>query len=156
MKTNNKKSFEEMLSRNDYKRLTDRLKQRAEYIAKLIHKKMEELDISEDENYHNGEIEVNNVVVRICSKRSNGMGSYEYLAILRGGDDCYDDVWASLEDIGHSFYWCGDYYAWVEGANNKEALAFLNVAGRIIESLDKTEDKQVEDIYAVLNKTDNI
>lgn len=155
----NKKSLEDLLSRNDYKRLTVTLKERVEDVAKRIRTKMEELDIPNDDDFYKGEIGVDNVVVSIKRVHSNSGYSYDFLAIKRIEEDPYFDVsysWHSLEDINHDYYYCNDFNARVHGATNKEALAFVNVAGRIIEGLAEIEEEKVAAVEEALSKIVNI
>ena len=141
-----KKTLDEILSRNDYARLTATLRQRVEEIAKRIREKMEDLDIVNDDNFDNGEIGVDGVVVRVVSIKRQTFGEYEYLAIKREGE-CYGEAsWYSLEDIGKEYYYAGDFSAKVVGASNKEALAFLNVAKKLIEGLGNIEEKRVNSV----------
>ena len=145
-----KKSLDEILSRNDYARLTATLKTRVEEIAKRIREKMEVLDIADDDNFASGEIGVDGVVVRVVSIKRQTSGEYEYLAIKREGE-CYGEFsWYSLEDIGKEYYYTGDFSAKVVGASNKEALAFLNVAKKLIEGLGNIEDKRVNSVQTAL------
>ena len=141
-----KKTLDEILSRNDYARLTATLRQRVEEIAKRIREKMEDLDIVNDDNFDNGEIGVDGVVVRVVPIKRQTFGEYEYLAIKREGE-CYGEAsWYSLEDIGKEYYYAGDFSAKVVGASNKEALAFLNVAKKLIEGLGNIEEKRVNSV----------
>ena len=145
-----KKTLEEILNRNDYARLTATLKTRVEEIAKRIREKMEDLDIANDDNFDSGEIGVDGVVVRVVSIKRQTFGEYEYLAIKREGE-CYgESSWYSLEDIGKEYYYTGDFTAKVVGASNKEALAFLNVAKKLIEGLGIIEDKRVNSVQTAL------
>ena len=141
-----KKTLDEILNRNDYVRLTATLKTRVEEIAKRIREKMEELDILNDDNFENGEIGVDDVVVRVVSIKKQTFGEYEYLAIKREGESS----WYSLEDIGKEYYYAGDFSAKVVGASNKEALAFLNVAKKLIEGLGNIEDERVNNLQTAL------
>lgn len=152
-----KKSLDNILARNDYKRLTETLKERVKYIAKAIRLKMEELDIpKDDEHFFLGEIQVNKVKVAVKTIHSESFGDYNFLAIKRVSNDYnIPNTWASLEDIEHSYYYCGDFNKWVEGANNKEGLAFLNVAAEIIEGLGEVEKSQVAEINKALDNTKN-
>lgn len=138
-----KKTLDEILSRNDYARLTATLKSRVEEIAKRIREKMEDLDIANDDDFYHGEIGIDGVAVRVESIKSRA-GEYEFLAIKREGE-CYGEAsWYSLEDIGKEYYYAGDFTAKVVGASNKEALAFLNVAKKLIEGLGELEQKRVQ------------
>ena len=146
------KTLDAILRRNDYARLTATLKARVEEIAKRIREKMDYLDISDDDNFDNGEIGIDGVVVRVVSMKRRTFGEYEYLAIKREGE-CYgEEKWYSLEDVGKEYYYAGDFTAKVVGATNKEALAFLNVAKKLIERLGYIEDKRVKSIEATLNR----
>lgn len=146
------KTLDAILRRNDYARLTATLKARVEEIAKRIREKMDYLDISDDDNFDNGEIGIDGVVVRVVSMKRRTFGEYEYLAIKREGECHGDYKWYSLEDVGKEYYYAGDFTAKVVGATNKEALAFLNVAKKLIERLGYIEDKRVKSIEATLNR----
>ena len=151
-----KKTLDEILSRNDYSRLTATLRTRVEEIARSIREKMEDLDIANDDNFDSGEIGVDGVVVRVVSIKRQTFGEYEYLAIKREGE-CYgESSWYSLEDIGKEYYYAGDFTAKVVGASNKEALAFLNVAKKLIEKLGNIEDERVNNLQIALKNTNLI
>ena len=146
------KTLDAILRRNDYARLTATLKARVEEIAKRIREKMDYLDISDDDNFDNGEIGIDGVVVRVVSMKRRTFGEYEYLAIKREGE-CYgEEKWYSLEDVGKEYYYAGDFTAKVVGATNKEALAFLNVAKKLIKGLGYIEDERVKSVEATLNR----
>ena len=146
------KEIYEILNRNDYVRLTAKLKSRVEELAKRIREKMDYLDIADDDNFDNGEIGIDGVVVKVVSMKRRTFGEYEYLTIKREGE-CYgEEKWYSLEDVGKEYYYAGDFTAKVVGATNKEALAFLNVAKKLIERLGYIEDKRVKSIEATLNR----
>ena len=143
------KEIYEILNRNDYVRLTAKLKSRVEELAKRIREKMEDLDIANDDNFDNGEIGLDGVVVRVVSIKRQ-FGEYEYLAIKREGESS----WYSLEDIGKEYYYARDFSAKVVGASNKEALAFLNVAKKLIEGLGNIEDERVNNLQTALKNTE--
>ena len=150
------KEIYEILNRNDYVRLTAKLKSRVEELAKRIREKMEDLDIANDDDFDNGEIGVDGVVVRVVSIKRQTFGEYEYLSIKREGE-CYgESSWYSLEDIGKEYYYSGDFSAKVVGASNKEALAFLNVAKKLIEKLGNIEDERVNNLQIALKNTNLI
>ena len=153
--TNNNKSLEKILSRDDYHRLTESLKERVQAIAKRIHAKMDELDIPDDSDFDDGEISAGNVVVCIKRVHTHSCGAYEFLAIKREFEGEWVQ-WASLEDVGRDYYYAGDFNARVRGANNKEALAFLNVASKLIEGLGEVEEKNIAAVSETLRKTENI
>ena len=149
------KEIYEILNRNDYVRLTAKLKSRVEELAKSIREKMEDLDIANDDDFYDGEIGVDGVVVRVVSIKRQTFGEYEYLAIKREGG-YGESSWYSLEDIGKEYYYAGDFSAKVVGASNKEALAFLNVAKKLIEGLENIEDERVNNLQIALKNTNLI
>ncbi len=141
------KNLNEILKRDDYKKLTKQLKERVEKIACSIAVKMFDLDIEREI------IKIDDVQVTCNRVRSSG-GAYDFLAI--GREDGYGTNWYSLEDVNHSYYYCGDYDARVCGCTNKEALCFLNVASKIIERLDEIERAQVKEIQKALDNTNDL
>lgn len=146
-----KLDLNQILARDDYKRMTAALKEKVEEVATRIRQKMDELDIIDDDNFDNGEIGVDDVVVRSMRVHSNSGFTYEFLGIKRYEHEYNHTYWASLEDIDRTFYFCNDYNAKVYGATNREALAFLNVAAKLITGLGEVEEKQVNDIQKALN-----
>lgn len=145
----------EILARDDYKRMTENLKSVTEEVAEGIRKKMDELDIINNTEFDNGEIGFGNVVVRSDSVRSNSGFTREFLAIKRVDEKDGFVTWRSLEDIGDSYYFTGDFNAKIYGASNKEALAFLNVARQLIIGLGKVEQKQADEIHQAIDKYRN-
>ena len=145
----------EILARDDYKRMTENLKSVTEEVAEGIRKKMDELDIINNTEFDNGEIGFSNVVVRSDSVRSNSGFTREFLAIKRVDEKDGFVTWRSLEDIGDSYYFTGDFNAKIYGASNKEALAFLNVARQLIIGLGKVEQKQADEIQQAIDKYRN-
>ena len=147
-----KNTLDEILNRNDYVRLTATLKTIVEEIAKRIREKMEDLDIANNDDFYRGEIGIDNVVVRVKSIKSRA-GEYEYLSIKREGE-CYgESSWYSLEDIGKEYYYAGDFSAKVVGASNKEAIAFLNIAKKLIEGLGNIEGESVKNLQIALKNS---
>lgn len=145
----------EILARDDYKRMTENLKSVTEEVAEGIRKKMDELDIINNTEFDNGEIGFGNVVVRSDSVRSNSGFTREFLAIKRVDEKDGFVTWRSLKDIGDSYYFTGDFNAKIYGASNKEALAFLNVARQLIIGLGKVEQKQADEIQQAIDKYRN-
>lgn len=141
----------QILARDDYKRMTENLKSVTEEVAERIRIKMDELDIENNSDFDNGEIGFGNVVVRSDSVRSNSGCTRVFLAIKRVDAEDGFTEWRSLNDIGYSYYYTGDYNAKIKGASNKEALAFLNVARQLIIGLGKVEQKQADEIQQAID-----
>lgn len=145
-------NLNEILARDDYKRMTENLKSVTEEVAEEIRKKMDELDIINNTEFDNGEIGFGNVVVRSDSVRSNSGFTRQFLAFKRVDEKDGFVTWRSLNDIGDSYYFTGDFNAKIYGASNKEALAFLNVARQLIIGLGKVEQKQADEIQQTIDK----
>ena len=144
-----------ILEREDYKRMTEKLKLIAEEVAEKIRKKMDELGIADDDDFDNGEIGVEGVIVRAMCVKSNSGLVHEFLAIKRVGESYDECEWRSLQDIGDEYYFASDFHAVVNGASNKEALAFLNVARKLIQELGEIEQKKVDAIQHAIEDADN-
>lgn len=144
-------NLNEILARDDYKRMTENLKSVTEEVAEEIRKKMDELDIINNTEFDNGEIGFGNVVVRSDSVRSNSGFTRQFLAFKRVDEKDGFVTWRSLNDIGESYYFTGDFNAKIYGASNKEALAFLNVARQLIIGLGKVEQKQADEIQQTID-----
>ena len=133
------KTLDEILKREDYKRLTSEMTERVYDIAIKIRRKMHSLDIKE--------LTVDGLKIRDCKRRSN-VDNYVFLAVVDNED--YED---SLYDINDSGYLHNDYSCWINGATNKEALAFLNRARKIIEYLGEKEEEKVKAIQQAMADT---
>lgn len=133
------KTLDEILKREDYKRLTSEMAERVYDIAIKIRRKMHSLDIKE--------LTVDGLKIRDCKRRSN-VDSYVFLAVVDNED--YED---SLYDINDSGYLHNDYSCYINGATNKEALAFMNRARKIIEYLGEKEEEKVKAIQQAMADT---
>lgn len=133
------KTLDEILEREDYKRLTSEMAERVYDIAIKIRRKMHSLDIKE--------LSVDGLKIRDCKRLSN-VDSYVFLAVVDNED--YED---SLYDINDSGYLHNDYSCYINGATNKDALAFLNRARKIIEYLGEKEEEKVKAIQQAMADT---
>lgn len=145
-------NLNEILARDDYKRMTENLKSITEEIARAIHKKMDELEIENNTNFDNGEIGIDGVVVKVITVKSNSGFNRSFLGIKRNEGHPHHVYYASLEDINFTYCFCGDFNALIYGATNKEALAFLNVSAKLIKGLGEVEQHQVDEIQKVLDE----
>ena len=145
-------NLNEILARDDYKRMTENLKSITEEVAMAIHKKMDELEIEDNTDFDNGEIGVDDVVVRVITVNSNSGFNRSFLGIKRYEEGDNHAYYASLEDINDTYYFCGDFNAKIYGATKKEALAFLNASKKLILGLGELEQHQVEEIQKVLDE----
>ena len=148
-------NLNEILARDDYKRMTENLKSITEEIARAIHRKMDELEIENNTDFDNGEIGVDDVVVKVITVKSNSGFTRSFLGIKRNEGRAHHVYYASLEDINFTYCFCGDYNALIYGATNKEALAFLNVSAKLIKGLGEVEQKQADEIQQAIDKYRN-
>ena len=148
-------NLNEILARDDYKRMTENLKSITEEIARAIHKKMDELEIENNTDFDNGEIGVDDVVVKVITVKSNSGFNRSFLGIKRNEGRPHHVYYASLEDINFTYCFCGDWNALIYGATNKEALAFLNVSAKLIKGLGEVEQKQADEIQQAIDKYRN-
>lgn len=148
-------NLNEILARDDYKRMTENLKSITEEIARAIHKKMDELEIENNTDFDNGEIGVDDVVVKVITVKSNSGFNRSFLGIKRNEGRPHHVYYASLEDINFTYCFCGDFNALIYGATNKEALAFLNVSAKLIKGLGEVEQKQADEIQQAIDKYRN-
>ena len=133
------KTLDEILKREDYKRLTSEMADRVHDIAIRIRCTMHCLDITE--------ITVDGLTIRDC-KRCSNVDSYEFLAVV---DD--DDFEYSLYDINDSGYLHNDYSCYINGATNKQALAFLNRVRKISEYLGEKEAEKIKQLKQAMADT---
>ena len=146
------KTIDEILKRDDYARLTKTLKDRTEEIAVKVRRKMNNLDL--DEIY----VDDLHLIVKEYSA-DHGQYHFDNLSIERHCTDDYNegyDEYLSLEDVNESYYAYNDYYCKIKGANNKDALKFLNAAKKIFEYFDEIETQQVNEVNKALEETKDI
>lgn len=136
------KTIDEILKRDDYKKLVPALRDRAKEIARLIRGKMLDLD--------EGRITFNGLNLYIVQSRTN-CGSYEYLAI----DEEDSDLLYCL-DGAFSGYIHGDFNHPCYAASNNRMLDFLNNAKGIIEMLDEIETEKMKSITEALKNVEKL
>lgn len=135
------KTLDEIISRDDYKRVNDALKNKVNELAKLVRKKMYQLD--EEEIYLNG------IELSICTERANSGFSTEYLAICEG---------ESYNSLEHQFgeYFAGDFCARIDPASSGAYLDFLNNARAIFNALDELETEKAEACQKALDEAKDL
>lgn len=150
-----------------YKELTNKLAERSADVARLIRKKMIELDIQNDSEFEDGLI--NYFIIRVEKVEVYGK-PIEYLAILfKEHDDNGKTVefWKSLEHLNQTLCWYGGPVVEIYGASNKEAIVFLNHANEIYDYLSKLKERrekenarkkkrEISEIKKVIKKTDSL
>ena len=157
-----------------YEELTKKLAERSAEVARLIKKKMIELDIQNDSEFEDGKFKffygfAEYITIRVEKVEAWGK-PIEYLAILRTE---YDDngkaveFWKSLEHLNRALCWDGEPDVEIDGASNKEAIVFLNYANEIYDYLSKVKERrakenarkkkrEISEIKKVIKKTDSL
>ena len=131
MTVKNMKTIDEIVNRNDYKRLNESLIDRVKEISKIIRKKMYELELTELDDY------------RICDVKSNLGVSEDYLAVEE------EYIFRSLE-TELDYYLCNDFNCKVIAASYQEKLNFLNNSRNLFNLLDSIETKKCDEIKKAL------
>ena len=156
-----------------YEELTNKLAERSAEVARLIKKKMIELDIDHDSEFEDGKFEffyglIDYFIIRVEKVEVYGK-PIEYLAILfKEHDDNGKTVefWKSLEHLNRTLCWDGEPDVEIDGASNKEAIVFLNCANEIYDYLSKLKERrakenarkkkrEISEIKKVIKKTDS-
>lgn len=157
-----------------YEELIKKLAERSAEVARLIKKKMIELDIQNDSEFEDGKFKffygfAEYITIRVEKVEACGK-PIEYLAILRTE---YDDngkaveFWKSLEHLNRALCWDGEPDVEIDGASNKEAIVFLNYANEIYDYLSKVKERrakenarkkkrEISEIKKVIKKTDSL
>lgn len=140
--------YNQILARDDYKRMTGSLKEKVEEIAKAIRRKMDELDV--DNSYPEGGLCAKDVRVLVAHLGYVETGFFDCLVLESVDEGTGFQVFHSLEDAGDVLQ--ADRGFFVRGlATNKERIAFLNAASSLIKKLGAIEQENVENIQNVLN-----
>ena len=158
--------------KDNYDELTNKLAERSADVARIIKKKMIELDIAHDSEFKDGKFEFFYSLLQYITIRVEKVEVYgkpiEYLAMKRyeyGDDGKAFECWKSLEHLNRTLCWDGEPDVEIVGASNKEAIAFLDCANEIYDYLSKLkerrakekamkEKREMHEIKKVIKKTD--
>lgn len=133
------KTLDQIIENENYTRLNGALVERSVELAKKIRQAMDTAEITEVGDF------------RICTLKANCGYSDRTLHILNDETMSY----SSLEHTD-SYYFCGDFNCWVESANGKDRLRFLNSAKRILEEIDAIKEKRISDVEQALKNVENL
>lgn len=141
------KTLDEIINRQDYVRMNNALIDRAQELAEIIRKKMEELE--QEELYE----PQSDVAVRVVTRKSN-VGDYTFLGLVKS-DGYGDQYYVSLQDRG-SLHLHNDFNCWLSSATSEEYRKFLNHAKDFIRMLDAIETEKCDAINQALESTQDI
>lgn len=159
-------------NKDNYDEWSKKLTERSAEAARLIKKKMIELDIQNDSEFEDGKFVffyglVEYIMIRVEKVEVWGK-PIEYLAILCTEHDDNGktvEFWKSLEHLNRALCWDGEPDVEIDGANNEEAISFLNYANEIYDYLSKLKERrakenarkkkrEISEIKKVIKKTD--
>lgn len=138
MDTKELRTLERVIRRDDYSRLSVKLAEKTEEFAKIVRKKMKELEI---ENFN-----LKGLYFKICKRKTRSGHCYQFLG---------NEYEKSYED-DESYYFVNDYNCYVEANNNKEKLNFLNSIKDIFNYLDEVETEKSKEIEDALEKVKDL
>lgn len=159
-------------NKDNYDELTKKLAERCADVARLIRKKMIEVDIQNDSNFENGQFifeDFNYEVKVIHIEKAEVWGkTIEYLAIksyYHDDNDIETYSWRSLEHVNRMLQWEDSPDVKIEGANNQEAISFLHSANNIYKILStlkydrekekaRQQNREISLIKEVIKETD--
>ena len=161
-------------NKDNYDELTKKLAERSAEVARIIKKKMIELDIQNDSEFEDGKFVfyyglIEYITIRVEKVEVWGK-PIEYLAILCTGHDDNGkaaEFWKSLEHLNRTLCLDGEPDVEIDGASNKEAIVFLNCANEIYDYLSKLKERrakenarkkkrEISEIKKVIKKTDSL
>ena len=160
--------------KDNYDELTNKLAERSAEVARIIKKKMIELDIAHDSEFKDGKFEFFYSLLQYITIRVEKVEVWgkpiEYLAILCTEHDDNGkavEFWKSLEHLNRTLYWDDEPDVEIDGASNKEAIAFLKHANEIYDYFSKLKERrakenarkkkrEISEIKKVIKKTDSL
>lgn len=140
-----KKTLDEIINRSDYKNINEALKERCFKLARIIYKKMKELEVKT--------IEVNGDTYRRTSITSS-VDTCHFLAVEKKHDAYYSQMLSLMQDYFE--YYTGDFNAPINPATSKDFLRFLNNARSILDRLDEIETEKSSAIQQALDATEDL
>lgn len=139
------KTLDEIINNENYTKLNGALVARSIELAEKIREAMQSAEIEEIGDYS------------IRTVRTNSGFSDTALYIEAAVDSNWGAIpeYHSLE-TSESRYYTGDFNCWIEAANGKDRLKFLNDAKSILEEIDKTKQKRIKDVEKVLKDVEKL
>lgn len=127
------KTLDEIINNENYERLNGALVKRSVELAEKIRKAMHSSEITRIGDYS----------IRTVSS-SSGFSDTALYYVNR-----------SLEATENR-YFCNDFNCWIEAANGKDRIKFLNDAKDIINEIETIKQKRMKEVENALNATDGL
>ena len=139
------KTLDEIINNAPYEKLNGALIERSMELAEKIRQAMRSAEI----------MEVGDYSIRTVRTRSGFSDTSLYIEAEKSGDWYDEPEYHSLEQ-DTSGYYANDFNCWIEAANGRERLKFLNDAASILEEIDAIKQKRMEDVEKALKAVENI
>lgn len=133
------KTLDEIINNADYKKLNGELFDRSFELAEKIRKAMLTAELRSIDNYF----------IRTVSAGSGFSDTALYIAVR---DDDGELEFRSLEHR-YSHFYLQDFNCWIEAADDKDRLRFLNDAKTLLIDIDEIKQKRIDDIKSALDAT---
>lgn len=139
------KTIDEIINNAHYEKLNGALCERTKEIAEKIRDAMYSAEITEIGDYY----------IRTVQSHSGFTDTILYIETEVDTNWGCDTKYRNLE-ISKSRYYMNDFNCWIEAANGKDRLKFLNDAKNILEEIDNIKQKRITDIENALKSTDEL
>ena len=139
------KTLDEIINNAPYEKLNGALIERSMELAEKIRQAMRSAEITEVGDYS----------IRTVRTRSGFSDTALYIEVESNDYWRSEPEYHSLEQTTSGYY-TGDFNCWIQAANGRERLKFLNDARSIIEEIDAIKQKRMEDVEKALKSVENI
>ena len=136
------KTLDEIINNENYERLNGALVERSIELAQKVRKAMDSAEIKEVGDF------------RIITKSANSGFSDKSLYIA-SCDSEHVLEYHNLE-IRKSQYFAGDFNCWMQAANGKDRLHFLNCAKIALEKIEAIKNKRMADVELALKEVESL
>ena len=138
------KTIDEIINNAPYVKLNGALIDRSKELANKIRKAMDSAEITEIGDYS----------IRTVRTHSGFSITSLYIEVETDGPYKIPEH-RSLEQT-KSFYYAGDFDAWIEAAEGRDRLKFLNDALSILEEIEAIKQKRLADVELALKTVENL
>lgn len=133
------KTLDEIINNAEYERLNGALVSRSYELAQKIRMAMRSAELTGVGDYS----------IRTITTRSGFSYTSLYIEAEIESDWGCEPEYHDLE-LSESSYYTGDFNCWIEAADGKDRLKFLNDAKSILEEIESIKQKRMTDVESVL------
>lgn len=139
------KTIDEIINNAPYERLNNALIERSMELAEKIRQAMRSAEINEVGDYS----------IKTIHTNSGFSDTSLYIEVVSPDPWRSEPEYHSLEQ-STSGYYASDFNSWIEAANGKERLKFLNDAQGILDEIESIKQKRMEDVEKALKRVENL